>query len=232
MDLEWIDVLVNSSGRLDFLQPTITSMLEKLKFSGRYRITLFEDVVKKESSRSVLGWAQESKLFDRIVKVEPAKRLGVAIWEGLQLVNTSYVVKWEDDWFFRSKVSLDEILNVMERDTKINQISFNKHRNEIDKHGIVRPVVDCGPFKVTQVNEWVLGPGIWRTGFVKERWPRITDAHEAVYSLGTYNLKIGCDWTWMYNNVGAYFYGGHDEGPYLDHIGTYSWWTAPIEGVG
>lgn len=232
MPFDRIDVLINSAGRLDCLIPTVTSMVNNLKFSGKFRRILYEDVVKVDRSKAVLDWAFESKLFDWIVKVEPAKRLGIAVFEGLKNIESKYVVKWEDDWFFPREVYLDEILRVMEDDPKINQIAFNKHPNEFHKHGIIRPVRDCGSFKLTQVQEWVLGPGIWRTEFARSKWPYLEDAHQAIAYFGLLDMKKGQDWKWLEENTGCWFYGGHNEGPFLDHIGAYSMWYASVDGRG
>jgi len=143
-----------------------------------------------------------------------------------------YIINWEDDWRLLKVIPLDEILGYMEKNPKINQVVFNHNANETSKHEVIRPVLDCGTFKLTQIQEWAIGPGIWRTDFTKAKWPNHADAHYCLTAFGSINLREGRDMKWMAENVGNYFYGGHLEGPFVEHLGINSVWNAPIDGRG
>lgn len=229
MQLGKIDILINSASRLDCLIPTVNSLLNRMKYSEGYRLILHDDVVRKEGSRDIARWVEESKIIDVFIRTEPAMRLGVGIYKGLKEVRSPYLLKWEDDWLFLKDVYLDEILAAMEADRTINQVAFNKHRNEKSKHEITRPVRDMGSFKLTQIQEWSIGPGVWRTDFSRAKWPYAEDAHAALWVYGAVDLSKGQDYEWMRKNVGCYFYGGHGEGPFVEHLGHKSMWFAEVD---
>jgi hypothetical protein len=228
-----IDVLINSASRLDCLKPTITSMKAKLKTTKKFRIILHDDVVRKDESAAIEDWAKNSGEIDLFIKTVPAKRLGASFLKCFEYIDSEIFVKWEDDWLFLEEVNLDEIISVMENNLHINQIAFNKYGNESSKHNVNRPLYSYGNIKVTQVNEWVLGPGVWRLSFIKSKWKSTyVDAHYGLGKLGTYDLSLGRDMIWMKNNVGCYFYGGHGAGPFIQHLGLEDKirWLSPIEG--
>jgi hypothetical protein len=227
-----IDVFINSASRLDYLIPTVSSFLNNMKYSMGFRLVLHDDVVKKIESAKIAKWVEESKIFDSFLVTEPAKRLGHAIHMELRLAQSPYIINWEDDWRLLKVIPLDEILGYMEKNPKINQVVFNHNANETSKHEVIRPVLDCGTFKLTQIQEWAIGPGIWRTDFTKAKWPNHADAHYCLTAFGSINLREGRDMKWMAENVGNYFYGGHLEGPFVEHLGINSVWNAPIDGRG
>jgi hypothetical protein len=227
-----IDVLINSASRLDCLKPTIKSMKEKLITTRKFRIILHDDVVIKKESKEIEDWALNSGEIDVFIKTEPAKRLGASFLKCFEYIQDDLFVKWEDDWLFIEQVNLDDIIDVMKNNSHINQISFNTYGNEKSKGDIFRPMYEYGNIKITQVSEWVLGPGIWRLPFIKSKWkPNYIDAHFGLGEMGTCDLGKGRDMKWMKDNVGCYFYGGHGDGPYIKHLGLDNKirWFSPIE---
>ena len=92
-----IDVLISSASRIDCLIPTIESMREKLITTGKFRIILHEDVVKKEGSKKIEHWALNSGIIDMFIKTDPAQRLSASLLKCFPYINTELFVKWEDD---------------------------------------------------------------------------------------------------------------------------------------
>ena len=227
-----IDVFFNTASRLEYLIPTVNSFLNNMKYSMGFRLILHDDVIKKEGSAKVSKWVEESKLFDLFIKTEPAKRLGCAIYKELKIAESPFIINWEDDWILLKEVFLDEILEAMVKNPKINEVTFNHDGNDSSKHGVHRPMLDCGTFRLTQIQEWAIGPSVWRTEFVRSKWPDHADAHHCLRVFGSINPGRERGMEWMANNVGCYFMGGYGEGLYVKHIGVNSVWNSPIDGMG
>jgi hypothetical protein len=71
---------------------------------------------------------------------------------------------------------------------------------------------------MTQLQEWSVGPGIWRTKKVKEVWTP-EDIHATVIKFRTADHG---SMSWLRERLGAYFYGGHGYKHLIKHIGLES----------
>lgn len=207
--MDKIDLLMTSASRPNYLDITMYTLHKHLK-NVDIRYILHEDIVKKEESHLLLRTVGES--FDIIRVTNPAKRLFHAIREGLKLVESKYVLKWEDDWILLRDIDIGKIIKIFEKDNSVNQVMFNKQMN-----------IGCGIHKevnkgeVTLVpfyNEWGMGPGIWRTDYIREKW---------IDGMDIYAPDFG------EVDIGSFWYGGLEERGYIHHIGMDSALGASIE---
>jgi len=222
------EVLITSASRPDYLKQTLDSFLSMMESKEEFRFILHEDVLNKKRSDQVLRWAEDSKMFYKIIVTEPARRMGIAVYRCFPEIEGELFIRWEDDWLMNYKVDVDIIFNVMKSNLKINQIAFNQSSNEIYKHHFMKPEVIFPKFRAVLLSEWSVGPGVWRKSFITKYWGEIEDAHTITNRIG-----VGSNWDkaeWLVDNLGCYFYGGYGQGNLLKHIGINSAWFSPIEG--
>jgi len=225
-----IDILITSASRPDYLKRTVDSILEHVHSKDQFRWLLHEDVVRKSDSLKNIKWVMNSGLFDEMKVTYPAKRHGNAIKELLNMAQSEYIFRSEDDCIILKNINLDEVLNVFNIDKKVNQIGFREMNTSTLKENEVIKGERC---LTMQFPEWNLVPSIWRLSFIRPRWI-VTNRGEVSHHLfsGLNKKKYSeliKNKSWLQENLGSYWWGDGFATGYVKHIGVDATLYAQIE---
>lgn len=116
--MERVDILVTSASRPEYLKQTIETLKRHLHYSGNLRWLLHEDVVRNKESLLCVEWAMENG-FDKIKMTYPAERQGQSVLNLMNMSDSKYFVRTEDDWVLKKDINLDNVLQVLEKDKEI-----------------------------------------------------------------------------------------------------------------
>lgn len=212
-----IDVMVISSSRPKLLPYLMNSFDKYVHFQGKIRKIIHEDFVFPKWSKEVVEYAKEN--FHRVLKDKPKVGIGHSIANCLREIKTDYIFNLQDDWEFELPIDLNHILYVMDRNPHINCIYFNKRRNLNIINGYKFEEHEYDHLRLCKSNHWPMGPGIWRTQFVKDNWEVI---EKGLTQEAFWNKKIEKS----KNNESIYIYGPLQYPRVIRHLG-YTWAMKP-----
>tara|TARA_Y100000310_G_C20697249_1_gene826580 strand:+ start:80 stop:784 length:705 start_codon:yes stop_codon:yes gene_type:complete len=228
MKTKQIDVLVTSASRLDYLKLTIDSLRQNLKFSGKLNWIIHEDAVKQAASQEVVRWINKNK-FDVLMVTNPAKRQGKAVLNLLKMSKTEFVIRTEDDWVLQRQINLDEVIQVLEENNTVNQISFSKRNNGLATHYKYKEYT-FSKFKLCLNPNWSFILGVWRKNFILPKWIATERGDDIGLILRQKDgVQVERSEDWLVKNIGAYWWGGMDKGEFVAHIGLHSVLQSPIK---
>lgn len=224
-----LDVLITSASRPQSLKTQMETFLKRAKFSGKFNFYLHEDRVPgmEDRSKDLEKWAINSHLFADVKISDPRIGRGPALNYLKQFVQSKYVWYMEEDFDFIKSISLDKLIDLMDKHENINQIAFNfRSLPKIPKPGGPngQEYFLCENRKFSghtlHVSErWTWQPALWRTSWVMPRWN--FDQRRSNKGFNR-KLKAGIglkewDLKWHEENVGAYYYGKNTSKPYVKH---------------
>jgi len=218
-----ITVLWTSSSRPELLQHSFNYFNDYVISSEKIKHVLHEDYVYPDQSKQVVNWAKSVGM--EVLENDPPIGLGKTTELMLPKIKTRYLFYMQDDWIFERPVDLDQVIWVMDNHPKINLIHFNKYKNNKKIDGFVQEEYHYNNIPLLIYHSWVFLPGVWRTGFVWEKWKsRGTRDRKPVayftHGLGTQQQRRGPNcYIYLVNNVGAYIWNKKFEGRYVRHIG-------------
>jgi len=214
-----VDVVIFSASRPEYLKEVLPTLFENISFSGNLNFYLHEDVVIPGKSGEVIHLLKYNYPQIKLIKTSPAQRLGFAIHKMLRMIPSPYMLFMEDDFLLIRKINLDEIVNVFEKEPKVNQIIFNKEKTKKEKDGFQYWEENL-TIPLVLASCWSLNPAIWRTSFIKPKWIPFEYERRIQTVLNQACALRSEDWVKHY--VGNYFYGKHLEPPFVKHIGRKS----------
>lgn len=212
-----IDMLMLSCSRPDLFKQTIDSFNSMVKFSGKIRKILHEDMANENLSNLVLDYAKGK--FDIILFDKPPLGQGFSLDKLVNMVDTDYFLSWEDDWQIREEIDLDRCVELMNKYNEINQIVWHKRGILHRKQWFEKKEVDFSGNILTTNPHWGFQPGIWRKSFIMKYWKRFpSHVHwrindEIKGKAGNRNAD------WIIENVGCYFWGSIGKGHMMNHLG-------------
>jgi len=224
-----MDILIASASRPQYLKQTVASIKKHLHYKDGFRWILHEDVVRNSDSLKVVRWAINSG-FDKIKMTFPAERHGNAIKELLNMAQSRYIIRAEDDWILLKDIDLDEPIKVLDADPSINQVSFRSPTASTAKD---KEVTVAGKV-LTIHSEWNLIFSIWRLSFIKPRWVATTRGELSYHLINDMDaaefLECAKDNSWLQKNLGSYWWGDGKDVGYVRHIGEDSVLYIKVEG--
>jgi len=205
-----IDILINSCARIDVLEMSVNTFMERIKSSNHvFRYVLVEDRVDDES-RQAAGkkWIKEhSELFDEVIFLKKKAGPGFFFAPAVFLCKSEYFFHLEDDNEFIVDVNIDPIIELMKRYDDVVEIMLSR--------GKLRPENNLGEtiiddIKLTGFDLFSVATGIFNTKLVKNMIDKIgwdQQLHESG-TLTPMSKKLGL----------RKFVLGHDEKHYT-HVG-------------
>ena len=217
-----LDLLIMGSSRPHLLKYTYESFeryIGNLCQDTELRKLIHEDFIYRAKSNQSVKFA-ENNGFDVIAKHEPYWGLGFAMDYMFKIhIEADYIFYLQDDFEFERPVELDRILWVMERNKKINCITFNKYRNMKPNPPFVDKEYDYDGLKLCIYPGWQFIPGVWRMSKVREKWRPRKERPEGYWQNSFGNHEKRQIYDHLEIDVGAYMYGGLGEYRYVRHIG-------------
>ncbi len=214
-----LDVLIMGSSRKQLLEITLESFKKYVVYQNTdVRFLMHEDFAYPSDSEKSVSWAKSQGIH--VESSLPKLGLGYAMDKMFKMIESDYVFYLQDDWEFERPVELDRILWTMERNKKVNCITFNKYKNGEDNTGFAYKDYLYDGLPLSIYPGWQFLPGLWRMSKVREQWsPRkIRPEGNFQNSFGDNDKRMN-DRPYLEENVGAYFYGLHGEPRYVRHLG-------------
>jgi hypothetical protein len=220
-----IDIIRTCTSRPEVFNFTMDSLRKHLKFSGKMRYIVHEDVVDIER--------QEKFNFSEcdVVKTDnPPLGQGSSIYWLLEQVQTDIILNIEDDFRLLKDINLDELTNLMNKHKDINQITFNKRPRMDKKFYFTKKKIERDGIPLTTNMYWTCIPSLWRVDFIKNKISKgYCDRYNINFCYGINNILrqlfgMGLqieDYNaeWVMKNVGTYFLGSYKDKKMLKENG-------------
>jgi hypothetical protein len=219
--LEYFDVIITSASRPEALEITVNSFKEFLKFSGKMRFHLHEDVLPNKSNESerLIKRAEGSGNFSTIVVSNPRVGRGTALNKLKRCMTSKYFMYTEEDLAFTRYINVDTVFNTFDAFSQINQICFPygfplqlDKPSPTDKRKKFRYIPkDYNGVLLCVADRFGWLPGIWRKSFIFNNWH-----FEKIRSNKNLNKqlkkKITNEWDYdsIEKNMGVFYYGAPD----------------------
>lgn len=219
---ENLEVLITGSSRPQ-LWPYFWKSFQKMCIiRDKPKIIVHEDFVFPDESKKVTSYVESLEEVDEYDTDSPPLGLGPTLTAYLnRRLEKKYVFYIQEDWEFERPIDIDKIVWTMEHYTHINQIFFNKIRN----NGVVNKQkqeprrfdkLDCCVY-----HGFTFNPGIWRTAFVKKWWP----GNVAIRPEGNFQRQFGShskrsDVKYCEDVIGSYIYGQQGDHRQIRHLGN------------
>ena len=219
-DLKYdIDVCVFGSSRPQLIPHMWKSFNDMIIFRGNKRILWNEDFVfpeKSEEVRKIVNGYNVDSFFDR----KPKIGLGPSMTDVFKKVKSKYIFYLQEDWLFERPIDLDQILWVMDKNSKINCVFF--HKIEITKsvNKIAQPEYNYNRLPLCLYPGWPFLPGIWRMDKVRKHWDSSSHKPEGYFNKKLGNSQQKQNQKYCEDNIGCYIYGSQGEWRYVRHIGN------------
>jgi hypothetical protein len=223
-----IDIMRTSASRPDLLKESTKSLIKNLKYSGKLRWFLHEDVLNIENSKKCLDYSRELSIYNKIEVSNPPIGQGLSLSWLISQMESEFVINWEDDYIARMEIPLDLCVAVLKQHKDINQIAFQKRPIMGEKPGFKKKevtrkiILNDEELDVNLVvnPHWAFIPSIYRRSYLKSKW--VNEGGQIHWTFNT-RLKGGNgmkrDADWVIANTGTYFLGKIEGGWYTYHIG-------------
>ena len=219
-----IDVIRTSTSRPSLLEKSHYSFMNKVHYSDGFRFLLHEDVIKSEESIKCFLFAKNTGY--KISLNLPPIGHGCSLQSLILFVNTKYFFALEDDWEFLRDIDLNLIVNLMENNPDINQITFHKRPIMGQKGNFEKRQIERDGINLVVSPHWNMLPSLCRTSFILPYFTKPLALLDSNF-VWTLNKQIkqleriedirDCEWT--QKNMGTYFFGKHGEGTFIFHLG-------------
>ena len=87
-----------SASRPELLKESTESLLKNLKYSGKLRWFLHEDVLNREGSNKCVEYSKSLGIYEKVEVNQPPIGQGMSLSWLIDQVSTPYVLNWEDDF--------------------------------------------------------------------------------------------------------------------------------------
>jgi hypothetical protein len=227
-----IDITRTSASRPELLKESTESMLKNLKYSGKLRWFLHEDVINREASNICVEYSRGLGIYEKVETSQPPIGQGFSLSWLLDQVETPYAINWEDDYIAMQEIPLDLCVAIFDQHKEINQIAFQKRSIMEEKPGFKKKQI----IKKVELNgeildidlvvnpHWSFIPSIYRVSWLKSKWVKANGLHNGgIHWDFNIRLKgkvaVNRDAEWVMENMGTYFLGRFGSGHYTYHIG-------------
>jgi hypothetical protein len=216
-----IDIMRTSASRTEFLKITTESLVKHLKHTDYFRWLIHEDCMNEKASNECIEYIKNCGIYS-IVRQDnpPLGQSGSLTWL-LNEVSSKYVINWEDDYELFKDINITELVNLMDNNSGINQIAFQKRNIWEGKGDFKHKQVKIDGISLVVSSHWSFPPSIIRTSFLKNVWQDLGDPiHWKIREL--MQGKEQRDAEWMEKNVGNYFLGEIGSGHYIHNLGSHN----------
>jgi len=226
-ELPDIEIMIDSASRPFLLRKTLPTIIKYLKYNGSLKWIFHEAFLYSDFSCECIDIANEAKIFNRVYEEKNPKGQGNSITNILSSCRASYFIHWEDDHIGLRDINLDAMVQIMEDNSDVNQIAFNKRDTMSEVSGWTKKVVKRSNYTLTTSPHWRYTPAIWRVEYIKKKWVRWegNNSHWQINALlkelplpGSAPVVRSPDW--IIEKIGTYYYGGIDEKAFVKHIGS------------
>ncbi|HFE3558904.1 TPA: glycosyltransferase [Enterobacter hormaechei] len=190
-----VSLVITSCGRIDLLNKTIESLLDKYKFDQKI---IIEDSGKNSAIREI-----EKNYGDEFIVIVNEKNIGQikSIDKAYKAVTSDYIFHCEDDWYFYRKGFVEDSLEILTEYPEISMVSLRDWEKDVSINCFLELIEKCKTsnevifYKLKGRNKEVWGgysfnPGLRRTSDYKEKVISFSNiGHES--EISEHFLKIG-----------------------------------------
>ena len=164
------EIAITGSSRPSVYPIFWESFNKMVKMKEPSKITVYEDVIIKEKSNEVKKFIE--KKVDRYIEINPNKRLGKVFDMLIENIKSEYYLYLQEDWKFLNEIDLDLLIEIMDKNPKIQQIWFPKLLQNDTYNNYCFDTVNFDGVYLTKYISWAFLPHIARTSFVKDLWKK------------------------------------------------------------
>ena len=217
-----LEVLITGSSRPQLFEPFYKSFNKMCIMRQRPRVMMHEDYVFPKQSEKLCDMIRQKYTEIELTTDRPPKGLGWTLEHYIhRLLTKKYVFYLQEDWEFERPIDIDKLTWIMDKNSDINLIFFNKIRNSGVINKQIQQEVEYEGNKFCVYHSWTMLPGIWRTSFVKRHFPRgayIKPESAFTQRFGSHDQRTPVDY--VRKHIGAYIYGKTGEHRYVRHLGN------------
>lgn len=226
-----LTIIRTSASRPELLIESTETLRKNLKFSGEIRWILHEDVLNREASNECVEYIKSVGNY-KIIVDDPPIGQGNSLNKMYELVDTDFLIAWEDDHTCTRELNLDIPYKILKENNDVNQVVFNKRDTmpsigEPPRQVWYKKVIERSGVQLTSCPHWRLTPAMWKKSFIDKFWiPANKDSREFNWEINIqlrhphgYTMNDFLDADWAMKNIGTYYLGGIDEKRYCYHIG-------------
>lgn len=218
-----LEVLITGSSRPQLWPYFWESFNRMCIIREKPKVTVHEDFVFEKQSHKVANLCQNKFAgIDVFDYDNPAIGLGRTLTAYLtKRIEKKYVFYLQEDWEFERPIDIDQVIWTMDHFPHINQVFFNKIRNNAVVNKCRQEERTFDKMKCCVYHGFTFNPGIWRTSFVKKYWPtgvqqRPEGAFQSIF--GTHHQRK--DTKYCEDRIGSYIYGPTGDHRYVRHLGN------------
>lgn len=219
-----LDVMRTSASRPELLKISTETLMGKIKFSGKLRFWVHEDVINRRGSDECIRYLQEeSPMPLHILEVDdpPVTQIMSMTWL-IGHMESRYFLNWEDDYEALRTIDLDLICKIMDENGDVNQIAFHKRSIYTHRYSWPKKQVERSGTALVTNPHWAFTPAVWRKSFIMDYWqPPYEAGANPVWWLNPKVKRSNSMRTakWIVENSGHYFLGEFGEPAFCYHIG-------------
>lgn len=220
-----VEIMIDSASRPELLLQTLESLWKYLRYNNGVIVwKLHEAVLFPAESRMNVDMAMKSNYFDVIYIQKEPKGEGCSINTILQQCEASYFLHWEDDYEALREIPVHTAVEIMEKDSSVNQVIFNRRDTMIEVAGWYKKEYIKAGHVMTTSPHWRITPALWRMSFIKSKWRPVEGGNFHWAINGELQKEIercreGKTPEWVNENLGTFYLGGIGESAYCRHIG-------------
>jgi len=165
-----------------------------------------------------MEYITDSGIYDVYQQDIPHLGQGKSFFWLFNQVQTKYILNIEDDWRLLKDIDLNKMVEIMETNADINQITFNKRPIMKKKQWFEKKEIERNGVPLVTNMYWTMIPSLWRVDWIKSMIPdNLVNYSGGQFSYGinrhiSDQLGRGLDQTeynadWIIKNTGTYFLG-------------------------
>ena len=221
-----ITIGITGSSRPTLLPYMWQSVKDMVHIREEFNVIYHEDFVFEKESNKAVEYIRNNIKNVEILESNPNIGIGRAIDKVVNKIKTKYMLYLQDDWEFELPIDIDQLIWIMDRNSKIKQIMFFKRNvsKYLELHGKRLLPDEQKQYTFDGVNmclthfKWTFIPSLWRMDYVKKHWKLYNEKPEANFkkSLTGTSEELGC-----------YMLGKHGDYRFSRHLGD-DWMMAKM----
>jgi len=189
-----MDVAISSCGRIDALEQTILSLQKYIKFSGKFRFIIVEDLLKGDKEKRIVGrdiWLKEhADLFDVIHYNTRQQGIVYHLTDIIPFLKSDLFFRLDDDTPFIENIDIDPIIEFLNNSDNICEAIFRKENHRFT--GKKKEFVIDNPPRTLVTNEFYsVATGILKLDWAKKFVNAANGLCHETTSLTPQMIKMG-----------------------------------------
>ena len=220
-----MDVVITTTCRKT-IEKCIPSFLNNVKYTGQFRFLVNIDVKNPRYLPKLLNFFRKMNIDNVRINHNP-KGKPMGLTESVNYlyskIQSKYYFNLEDDWIFLKEVDFDPLINLMEKNNKIDHIRLSKepikkysrlyHLTEEDNPKFREPHINMNfdGIKLVRTFTWCFSPSLAKTSTLKTMLPVPSHLRAETYLCKKYDE--------MFFTRGAFILGQINDGALIKDIG-------------